>query len=146
MKLKNILNKAKKIGDILNVFKSEEQESMYEVPKNTLEKFELVYKKIIIGTLTLKDGKWIFKYSDDFKNQSEINTIIDFPNKEKEYNSETLFPFFSFRIPAPQRIKIQNLVPDNVISNEVFLLKKFGKHSIANPYQLFAIEQQNFIA
>lgn len=130
--MKNILSK------IFDLFKLEEQEIVPSTPNDIAARFELSYKRISIGFLTLDKGVWTFVYSEEFKRQSEITPITDFPHKEKEYQSNTLFPFFAFRIPSQQRIKIQKLASSNAIEDEVQLLKKFGRQSIANPYQLLS--------
>ncbi len=130
IKMTNIINK------IYHLFKSEEQGIVLSAPESTTARFELVFKNISIGTLTLDNGMWTFLYTDEFKKQAKINVITDFPDKEKTYESNTLFPFFAFRIPSLQRLKIQNLVSLEDIPDEVQLLKKFGKQSIVNPYQL----------
>ncbi len=126
------------ITKIQYLFKSEEQEPQLFTPVNTLVEFKLSYQKLIIGTLKLNNGLWTFEYSDDFKQQNEINAIVDFPNKNKIYQSRELFPFFAFRIPSLQRLKLQKIVSENITTDEVSLLKMFGKQSIANPYHLVA--------
>ena len=124
------------INTIYSFLKSVDQEAVLSTPTNMTVRFELKFKNLSIGTLTLHEGTWSFVYSDEFKTQSKINPITDFPDKEKEYQSDTLFPFFAFRIPSLQRLKIQKIIPADQSKNEVLLLKEFGKQSIVNPYQL----------
>jgi hypothetical protein len=54
------------------------------------ERFELGYKELEIGTLTFKDGEWVFRYSEEFKRQAEIQPVIDFPDVTKTYRSDEL--------------------------------------------------------
>ena len=126
----------KLLGKVQYLFKSDDQEVELTTPHGTDAEFELIYKKLIIGTLKPNDAVWSFEYSDNFKNQSDIKPIVDFPDKYKIYQSVALFPFFAFRIPSLQRLKIQKLVSENITNDEVTLLKMFGKRSIANPYEL----------
>jgi HipA-like protein len=123
---------------IQTFFKSEDQEDELVTLTEDVAEFELIYQKTLIGNLTLKNGVWTFAYSSAFKEQNQISNIVDFPNKEKIYQSPVLFPFFSSRIPSLQRLKLQKIIAENTINDEVLLLKKFGKQSIANPYQLIA--------
>ena len=128
----------KTITKIQHLFKSAEQEVELSTPTDISVEFELSYQKLVIGTLKLNNGVWTFAYSDNFKQQNEINPIVDFPNKDKIYRSTGLFPFFAFRIPSLQRLKLQKIVAEDISTDEVSLLKTFGKQSIANPYQLIA--------
>ncbi len=125
--IKNIMSK---------ILKSNDQEVELSPSREAMAEFELKYKKIIIGYLKLHNGSWTFDYSSEFKEQSQISPIVDFPDKYKTYQSETLFPFFASRIPSIKRLKIQNMVLDTITNDEALLLKMFGKQSVANPYIL----------
>ncbi|NJN33340.1 MAG: hypothetical protein HC817_02875 [Saprospiraceae bacterium] len=118
------------------LFKSEDQEVDLTTPNDTVAEFSLLYKKLIIGTLKLDNGIWSFAYSNEFKGQEEISPIVDFPNKNKIYQTRNPFPLFLSRIPSLQRLKIQHIIPQNFTTDDVSLLKLFGKQSITNPYQL----------
>ncbi len=121
---------------IYQFFKRHEHDDVIVAPNNVVAKFELTFKNVLIGSLTLDNGQWHFGYSEVFKNQTKIQPIVDFPDVQKVYDSDTLFPFFAFRIPSQQRMKIQQLItPDNA-QDEILLLKQFGQQSIANPYRL----------
>lgn len=100
--------------------------------------FILFYKSLEIGVLKLEDGLWHFSYSDAFKAQSEISPIPDFPNVDKEYQKEELWPFFLIRIPSLKQPKVQKIISKNHIdpNSQVELLKFFGKKTIANPFEL----------
>ena len=52
----------------------------FKTPKNIQICFVLKYRSLEIGFLKLQNGKWSFKYSEDFKNQNEIAVLRDFPN------------------------------------------------------------------
>jgi HipA-like protein len=102
------------------------------------EKFELGYKELEIGTLTFKDGEWVFKYSDEFKSQTEIQAMIDFPDTNKTYRSDELWPFFLSRIPGLSQPAVKELLRKEKINedDEAALLKRFGKTSITSPFTL----------
>lgn len=112
-----------------------------KVKKDTINpsaSFILVYKKLSIGTLTEKNGEWDFKYSPEFKNQNEIVPLIGFPDKDKEYISNSLWPFFQSRIPSLKNPIIKDIVEKEKIQpdNKVYLLKRFGRRTITNPFVL----------
>ena len=109
------------------------------LPINILTKFILKVDKISIGTLSFKDGFWYYNYTFEFKNHSdEYNRIIGFPDLNKTYQSEILWPFFQVRIPGLKQPAIKEiLIKENIDkSNEVALLQRFGRKTIANPYEL----------
>lgn len=126
--LKKLINK---------IWKSEGQEDM-ATPSLEKASFQLVYKKLLIGTLYVNNGIWKFTYSDQFKAQDEILPLVDFPNKKSTYESAQLWPFFSYRIPGLNQPSVQEIIRKESIDkeNEVALLKKFGRFSIFNPYLL----------
>jgi hypothetical protein len=101
-------------------------------------KFDLKYKDLLIGTLTFQNKVWTFNYSEEFKNQSQIQLLIGFSDVNRVYVSEELLPFFAARITSIQRLKVQKMITENEALDEVNSLKKFGKKSIANPFELVA--------
>lgn len=126
---------------ILNWFSKNDYESgiQINVPKNEEAKFILKVDKIRMGTLYCKDGDWYFKYSNEFKDRSdEYNRIVGFPDLNKTYKSETLWPFFQIRIPGLKQPSVQEIIKEEKIdqTNEAALLKRFGKKTISNPYEL----------
>lgn len=127
-----MFNKLKKI-----LWKSEEHEEL-KTPKNVSANFFLLYEELPVGTLALNSGQWSFSYTEQFKRQNDILTLIDFPDKSKQYTSEVLWPFFLSRIPGLGQPSIQQIISDNNIEkdDEVGLLKLFGKRSISNPFLL----------
>lgn len=109
------------------------------LPQTESATFKLKVDDLTIATLHCENGVWEFKYTDEFKAQSHIyNPIAGFPNIEETYKSETLWPFFQTRIPGlKQPAIIEILNKENIDkTNEYQLLKRFGKKSINNPYEL----------
>jgi HipA-like protein len=115
-------------------------------PKGTLHNvqntFNLTFKTLEIGTLMYNKVIWTFQYSNDFINQAKVKPIMGFPNVNKVYESDTLFPFFDFRIPSLKRPEIQEMIKKQKMdaTNKVELLTFFGRKTITNPYVLTAIE------
>ena len=110
-----------------------------QLPKNEEAKFILKVDTLCIGTLFCEKGDWYFKYAEDFKNHSdEYNLIVGFPDLNKTYKSNSLWPFFQIRIPGLKQPAIQEILKNEKIdqANEVALLKRFGEKTISNTYQL----------
>ena len=125
---------------IFNWFsKDDELDVQIHLPKDEEAKFILKVDDIRIGTLYCEKGYWFFKYSDDFKEHAgEYNLITGFPDLDKTYQSDNLWPFFQIRIPGLKQPAIQEILEKEKIDkeNEVALLKRFGYKTITNPYQL----------
>ena len=100
--------------------------------------FTLHYKSHHIGTLTFHNGNWSFSYSEYFKDKKPIQLIHDFSDVDKVYQFRYLHPFFSMRIPSLKQPKVKRIVETEKIDvhNEVDLLKRFGRITIANPFIL----------
>ena len=126
---------------ILNWFNKSDSGSDVQItiPKNEDAKFILKVDKISMATLYCKNGEWYFKYCNEFKDHSdEYNRIVGFPDLNKTYKSETLWPFFQVRIPGLKQPSVQEIIKEEKIdqTNEAALLKRFGKKTITNPYEL----------
>jgi HipA-like protein len=131
-----MLEKAKKLFKYLNQH-SEGHEDL-KTPKGIHAEFELKYKTLTVGYLELHDGTWNFSYSREFKKQDDLRPIVQFPDKNKMYKNEELWPFFTVRIPGLKQPEIQHIIESENIdrTNEVELLKRFGEKTISNPYEL----------
>lgn len=120
-------------------FSKSEEEVLPELPKNANATFELKVDGMVIGMLHCENGKWEFKYSDEFKkHQHEYNYITGFSNLDKVYHNDTLWPFFQTRIPGLKQPAVKEILQKEHINehNELELLKRFGKKVISNPYEL----------
>jgi len=124
---------------MLNLFKFWKSEGQEEIqtPQKLNIQFTLFYKELEIGFLKLNEGVWAFEYSEDFKNQTDIQPLTEFPDVDKVYEGE-LAPFFLQRIPSLSQPKVKRVIEEEEIdrTNEAELLKRFGKHSITSPFQL----------
>lgn len=94
-------------------------------------KFSLMLDTLVIGTLVYSNKTWTFSYSDEFKKQDETLPLVNFPKKDKIYESDKLFPFFESRIPGNAQLKKEDSKED-----VVYLLREYGKRVITNPYVL----------
>lgn len=129
------------VQKIMNWFSKDDGEPQWQVelPKDETAKFILKVDNIQVGILQCDNGSWLFKYSDEFKSQAKIyNLIVGFPDLDKIYTSDTLWPFFRIRIPGLKQPAIKEIISKEKIdkSNEVELLKRFGKKTISNSYEL----------
>jgi HipA-like protein len=117
----------------------EDSELVLRLPENAKATFELKVDRMVIGTLRCEMGNWVFKYSDEFKNhKDEYNHIAGFSQLDKIYQNETLWPFFQTRIPGLKQPSVKEIIEKEHInaSDEFALLKRFGKKTISNPYEL----------
>ena len=107
-------------------------------PQDETAEFLVRHRNLDVGHLTLRGGKWHFEYTESFRGKKDICPIIDFPNLDKHYESDVLWPFFVVRIPGLGQPAIQRVICEENLDphNEVQLLKRFGKTTIANPFIL----------
>ena len=107
-------------------------------PQDETAEFLLRYRDLDVGHLSLHDGKWYFEYTDTFRKKKDAYPIVNFPRLDKRYESDVLWPFFVVRIPGLGQPAIQRVIQEENLDphNEVQLLKRFGKTTIANPYTL----------
>lgn len=119
------------------LFSNEDQEEIVTDPHKEYL-FSLRLKKLEIGVLTLEKGIWTFRYTDEFRQQSQIRPLINFPNLDKVYQSDTLWPFFLHRIPGQGQPRVQEIIKkENLDPKDAgLLLQRFGEYSIANPFRL----------
>lgn len=106
--------------------------------KNTIHLFSLKYQNNVIGDLKFEDNKWLFEYSAWFKNQTELQPLLEFPLVQHSYQSNELWPFFADRIPSFKQPRIKSYIekhPDEK-TNTAKLLELFGEYSVNNPFKL----------
>jgi len=111
------------------------------LPADEKIEFKVVLESLVIGTLCADKGQWVFTYSEEFREQSKIKPIVDFPATDREYRSRTLWPFFALRIPSPKQPEVREFMerlPEDKV-DEGILLKEFGTRSIANPFRLIPV-------
>ena len=117
-------------------WRADGQEGM-TTPLGVEASFELTYRFLKIGILHLEEGCWTFKYAEEFKMQSRIKPLPDFPDVDRIYESEELYPFFALRIPGAGQLKAKGLkLETEEGKSEIELLKRFGRETISNPFVL----------
>ena len=106
--------------------------------KETTHLFSLKYQNSEMGSLVFKENQWVFEYSSWFKNQDELQPLIESPEKDKVYTSKDLWPFFTDRIPSFKQQKIKTYIEQHPSerTNLAKLLEVFGEYSVNNPFRL----------
>ncbi len=104
--------------------------------------FNIKLSNLIIGRLRFDGSTWEFEYSSEFKNSDGVHRLVGFPDRNKVYQSETLWPFFKIRIPSIKQPAVRDIImSENIDSeNEGALLTRFGASTMSNPYVLEKIE------
>jgi HipA-like protein len=127
----------KKIRTFLSRFLAEGYEEI-ETPQGVTVTFALRYRELLVGTLRLHDGKWQFRYSPEFRQQTELNPLVAFPDLTKTYEAQSLWPFFLSRIPGISQPEIQATIQAEGLDEHsaVDLLRRFGQKTISNPFIL----------
>ena len=100
--------------------------------------FLLTHGDLIIGRLSAKQGLWQFEYSREFKLQDDLRPILEMPDVQKVYQSPNLWQFFAMRIPSLGQPDVEEILEREHISetDSIRLLERFGKRTIANPFEL----------
>lgn len=127
------MTKFKKL--LARLFWSESQNDMVLATEDDAT-FNVNLGKLLVGTLLYSAGVWYFSYSNEFKLQNRILPLANFPSKDKEYSTRDLWPFFASRIPSNAQLQIEKDKPKEDV---VTLLRRFGRRTVANPYELFPV-------
>jgi HipA-like protein len=111
-----------------------------QAPTDERARFLLTYNDLLVGTLTAEKGKWLFEYSEEFKKNEELRPIVEFADVNKVYVNQELWQFFASRIPSFEQSEIEAIIKrENIDDNDVVsLLKRFGRRTINNPFELKA--------
>jgi hypothetical protein len=108
------------------------------VPPDVKDEMYLYLGGVLVGTLSVSDGLWMFGYSDEFKKESLLRPLVEFPDVDTVYQSPELWQFFASRIPHILQPDVEEVLQREHIdeTNIVALLKRFGGRTITNPYEL----------
>ena len=95
-------------------------------------------KRMHVGTLSCEEGEYVFAYSPEFKQQTEIPPISAFPDVGDPYRSPELWPFFQVRVPPLDRDDVRELLAAKGIraSDLLGLLVEVSARAATSPYQL----------
>jgi HipA-like protein len=90
---------------------------------------------ITVGHLTYDDGVWSFFYDDAFKQHKDLRPLDGFPDIDRVYRSQLLFPFFAVRIPDRGRADVEARLAKEAIAepDAVDLLRIFGRRIVSSP-------------
>jgi HipA-like protein len=128
---------------LVRFFRSERPEGLEELetPQDEDARFALRFEDLLVGHLTLSEGLWTFTYSDEFKSQTRVPPMVDFPSTSRAYQSRELWPFFVSRIPSLSQPRVLEAVEEAERKGEdarsaVALLRRYGRNSISNPFTL----------
>lgn len=119
------------IDNIEKMFWHDSDESNLKATEGATGKFDLLLGTLLVGTLVYSNGVWKFSYSDDFKKQGKTAPLVNFPLKDKVYESSQLWPFFASRLPGNAQLE-HDPSKDDILT----LLQKYGRQVITNPYVL----------
>jgi HipA-like protein len=94
-------------------------------------------ERVWVGSLSQERGQYVFRYSPDFKERSDLPALLAFPDKRKVYRAERLWPFFQARLPSTTRPDVERLMRERDIdpANTFLLLGELGKRTITTPYE-----------
>jgi HipA-like protein len=107
-------------------------------PRAARASFGLRLGTSLIGVLSVENGRWNFRYSDEFRRLPDARPLPVFPDLEQTYESEELFPFFKMRVPSLKRQAIRTIMAEAGLDefDEIALLRRFGRRTISNPFEL----------
>ncbi|NPA43583.1 MAG: hypothetical protein GXO27_06125 [Chlorobi bacterium] len=134
-----IKNKIRHIFSLLTPW--EQEGTGHTTPTSDNEAFELLYKKKRIGTLEVRNGKWIFQYDPLFREKPFITPLSNFPDIHKTYEFNEIPPFFAARIPSINQPRYREILRKKGIENPdpATLLRLFGRYTLVNPFELKAV-------
>ena len=134
-----MLKRTRKV--LQRLFRAEDRQDL-ATPSSEVARFLLQFDELEVGTLGLSEGVWEFRYTPQFRSQMAaeggVHPLIDFPDVNRVYRSEELWPFFMARIPSISQPQILEEIQKKGLDkkNPVQLLRAFGERSIANPFLL----------
>lgn len=73
--------------------------------------YSVFWRDYKIGYILTKDNKFVFSYDEDGLKQANkegFDFLIGFPNINKVYINDTMFPIFQYRIKSKERLKRDN--------------------------------------
>ncbi len=113
-----------------------------KAPQDVRAHFVLTLPRLPVGHLTLNSGKWRFCYDEKFKKADSLRPLLEFPDVDRVYTSDELWPFFFMRIPSLKQTSVEDILKDEKIDkkDEVWLLKRFGRKTVANPFELIVVD------
>ena len=90
--------------------------------------YSVFWKNYKIGYILSKDNKFIFTYNEEGlenANKEGFDFLIGFPDINKIYINDTMFPIFQYRIKTNERLKRDNEIIDNLNFNNFTLVTDY---------------------
>jgi HipA-like protein len=90
-----------------------------------------------IGFLEESQGRFLFRYADEYRKSADAVPISAFPELDRVYESKDLWPFFAVRFPPEDRPDVRELIDRKKLSTESTLrrLVELSPRTISNPYR-----------
>jgi HipA-like protein len=109
-----------------------------QTPSDSRASFHLRLGPLLVGVLSVADGHWTFRYSDEFRRRSDLRPLPIFPELDKVYESEELWQFFRMRVPSLKQPSVREIVKREGLDShdQIQLLRRFGRRTISNPFEL----------
>ena len=67
------------ISTLKKILSRQDGREQLQTPKHEEANFLLQYRDLDVGYLSHHDGKWHFEYTDDFRLQTNVCPLLDFP-------------------------------------------------------------------
>lgn len=95
-------------------------------------------EQVLIGTLINDAGEYVFRYDAAYAERADYPALPAFPEKQREYRSRDLWPFFNVRLPPLDRADVKRLIRERNIEagDTLRLLAELGRRTITTPYEL----------
>jgi HipA-like protein len=112
-------------------------------PRDARAAFSLRLGDLPVGILSVDGGRWTFRYADEFRARTDMRPLPIFPDVRQVYQSDELWSFFRMRVPSLKQPSVREIVDKEGIdsSDQVQLLRRFGRRTVSNPFEL--IEQES---
>jgi HipA-like protein len=113
-------------------------------PTDARATFSLRLGTLPVGVLSIERGEWTFSYAPEFSARIDMRPLPIFPDVNKVYHSHELWSFFRMRVPSLKQPSIRKIVDQEGIdsNDQVQLLKRFGRRTISNPFELIEVNSQ----
>ncbi|MCM2334357.1 MAG: HipA N-terminal domain-containing protein [Anaeromyxobacteraceae bacterium] len=93
--------------------------------------------RVTLGTLTKEGQEFVFRYDPRFAKAADSTPISAFPDLDREYRAEELWPFFAVRIPPVDREDVRQAMEKRHIPEKdvLRLLAELSGRGVSSPYR-----------
>lgn len=98
---------------------------------------ETRHGRVTLGTLSKEGQEFVFRYDPDFAHGESSKPISAFPDLEREYRTEELWPFFAVRVPPVERDDVREAMQRRHIPEKdiLRLLAELSGRGVSSPYR-----------